>query len=161
MNELRKHRCCFTGHRPWKLHRDEKTIKRRLKNAINKTIKDGYTTFIVGMCYGIDLWAGEIVIEEKKKNTDLHLIAAIPHPNFEKSWSEDEQQLYKKVLSGADIAKTISNKYCRSCYQKRNIWMVDRSARVIAAYNGERGGTKNTVAYAARQGIKVINILDN
>lgn len=38
--------------------------------------------------------------------------------------------------------------------------MVDRSARVIAAYNGESGGIKNTIEYAARQGIEVINILD-
>lgn len=68
------------------------------------------------MCYGIDLWAGEIVVKEKRKNPSLYLIAAIPHPNFEKSWDEDEQQLYKKVLSGADIAKIISNNYCRFCY---------------------------------------------
>ncbi len=38
--------------------------------------------------------------------------------------------------------------------------MVDRSARVIAAYNGESGGTKNTIDYAKRRGIEIINILD-
>lgn len=159
--ELRKHRCCFTGHRPWKLHCSENTVKKKLKSAIKQAIRDGYVTFIIGMCYGIDLWAGEIVIEEKKKNSALHLVAAIPHPDFEKSWEEKEQQLYYKVLSEADIVKTISEHYYSACYQKRNTWMVDRSSRVIAAYNGAKGGTANTIEYAQRQGIEVINILDN
>ena len=158
--ELRKHRCCFTGHRPWKLHCSENTVKKKLKSAIRQAIRDGYVTFIIGMCYGIDLWAGEIVIAEKKKNSALHLVAAIPHPDFEKSWEEKEQQLYYKVLSEVDIAKTISEHYYRSCYQKRNTWLVDRSSRVIAAYNGESGGTKNTIIYAEKHGIEVINILD-
>ena len=88
------------------------------------------------------------------------MVAAIPHPDFEKSWEEKEQQIYCKVMSEADIAKTISEHYYRACYQKRNTWMVDRSSRVIAAYNGESGGTKNTIIYAEKRGIDVINILD-
>lgn len=37
--------------------------------------------------------------------------------------------------------------------------MVDRVSRVIAAYNGTRGGTKNTIEYANRKEIFVKNIL--
>lgn len=156
--ELRKHRCCFTGHRPEKLHYDEKTVKAKLKSAIKQAIQDGYVTFIVGMCRGIDLWAGEIVLEEKQQNPKLHLVAAIPHPDFEKNWSVADKALYSKVLKNADIANTISNTYYKACYQKRNVWMVDRSSRVIAVYNGERGGTANTIEYAQNQGIEIINI---
>lgn len=38
--------------------------------------------------------------------------------------------------------------------------MVDRSNRVIAVFNGQKSGTKNTVDYAKRKGICVINILN-
>ena len=38
--------------------------------------------------------------------------------------------------------------------------MVNKSNRVIAAYNGEKGGTKNTIDYACRVGINVVNIFD-
>ena len=160
MNDKKKQRCCFTGHRPEKLRCSEIIVKEKLRKAIQNAIQDGYRTFIVGMCRGIDLWAGEIVLEERQSDDELHLIAAIPHPNFEKLWGEKEQNLYKKVLDGADIVKTISNTYYKSCYQKRNIWMVDRSSRVIAAYNGEKGGTRNTIFYAEKCDIEVINILD-
>ena len=37
--------------------------------------------------------------------------------------------------------------------------MVDRSALLIAAYTGEKGGTKNTVDYAARNGVQIIFVL--
>ena len=40
-------------------------------------------------------------------------------------------------------------------YQIRNEWMVDHSARVIAVYNDEPGGTRNTIQYAEIQGVNV------
>ena len=39
--------------------------------------------------------------------------------------------------------------------------MVDRSNLVIAVFNGQKNGTKNTVDYAFRKGIGVINVLDS
>lgn len=36
--------------------------------------------------------------------------------------------------------------------------MVDHAGRVIAVFNGEKGGTKNTIDYAERQNIPVIYI---
>ena len=57
--ELRSHRCCFTGHRPEKLKRAETVIKKGLEEAILKAIHDGYTTFITGMARGVDIWAGQ------------------------------------------------------------------------------------------------------
>ena len=45
--------------------------------------------------------------------------------------------------------------------QVRNEWMVDRSNLVIAVFNGQKSGTKNTVDYAKRKGIKIVNVLDS
>ncbi len=157
--ELRKHRCCFTGHRPHKLGISELKTKKLLKQAIRQAIADGYVTFITGMAMGIDMWAAEIVLEERDKNNEIHLICAVPHPDFESRWSTDEQNRYNSILGRADIIRTISEHAYKACYQKRNQWMVDRSNLVIAAYNGESGGTKNTIDYANRKNIDVINIL--
>jgi len=38
--------------------------------------------------------------------------------------------------------------------------MVDHSKRVIAGYNDVSGGTENTINYAIKKGIEVINIFD-
>lgn len=48
-----------------------------------------------------------------------------------------------------DLVKFICNGYSHSAYQIRNEWMVDHSKRLIAVYNGEAGGTRNTLMYAS------------
>ncbi|MBQ3226011.1 MAG: DUF1273 family protein [Clostridia bacterium] len=158
--ELRLRRCCFTGHRPGKMELGEKEIKPLLEKAIDDAVADGYVTFITGMAMGTDIWAAEIVLERKKSNKDLHLICALPHPNFESGRSITEKMRFHKIIKNADIVKEINERYFVGCYQVRNEWMVDRSNLVIAVFKGQKSGTKNTVDYAKRKGINVVNVLD-
>ena len=160
MNDKKQHRCCFTGHRPNKLDYSENEIKPLLETAIDNAILDGYVTFITGMAEGVDIWAAEIVLEKKKENKDLHLICAVPHPGFEKRRSQYETERYEYIIKNADYVTTISDNYYRACYQKRNIWMVDRSSLVITVFNGAASGTKNTVDYARKIGVRVVNVLE-
>lgn len=160
MSNKRQHRCCFTGHRPNKLDYSEGEIKLLLETAIDNAISDGYVTFITGMAEGVDIWAAEIVLEKKKENKDLHLICAVPHPRFEKRRSEYEKERYENIIKNADYVTTISDNYYRACYQKRNIWMVNHSSLVIAVFNGTASGTKNTVDYARKTSVRVVNILE-
>ena len=46
--ELRKHRCCFTGHRPEKLHKPEEQIKKDLEVAILQAVDDGLQRLFSG-----------------------------------------------------------------------------------------------------------------
>ena len=156
--EKRLHRCCFTGHRPQKLRRSEKEIKTDLEQAINQAIADGYTTFITGMAYGVDIWAGQIVVRLRQSNPALHLIAAVPFRGFEDRWSADWKKAYSDLLEQADLVKYICPRYNAGAYQRRNEWMVDRSNRVIAVFNGEPSGTKNTIDYASRLCVSVLLI---
>ena len=52
---LRKHRCCFTGHRPEKLNLSESEVKPLLEKAVDNAIADGYVTFITGMAKATDI----------------------------------------------------------------------------------------------------------
>ena len=159
-NELRKHRCCFTGHRPNKLNLTEKEVKKLLEKAIDEAIADGYVTFISGMAPGVDIWCAEIVLDRKKTNKDLRLICALPHPGFEKRRNETEKQIFKDILQKSDLVKLINDHYFPGCYQVRNTWMVDRSNLVIAVFNGQKGGTKNTIDYAKTKAVAVKNVLE-
>lgn len=156
--EMRLHRCCFTGHRPEKLRRPEREIRKELENEIRKAIQDGYITFITGMARGVDIWAAEIVLQFKRDGQPIHLICACPYPGFEESWSIDWQNRYKVVLEMADLVRYISPRNGRTCFQMRNEWMVNRSSRVIAVFNGQPSGTKNTISYAISMRIPVFRI---
>ena len=156
--EMRLHRCCFTGHRPEKLHRKESVIRKELEAEIRNAIADGFVVFITGMARGVDLAAGEIVLQLRKEGFPIRLICAIPYPGFEQSWSLEWQQRYSAVMMGADLVRYISPSYNRSCFQRRNEWMVNHSARAIAVFNGQPSGTKNTIDYACRSGVQTIRI---
>ena len=47
--EKRMHRACFTGHRPEKLTRNEKDIKKDLEKEIRQAVADGLNVFIKGL----------------------------------------------------------------------------------------------------------------
>lgn len=158
--EKRASRCCFTGHRPEKLDAPECIVKERLQQAIDMAIGMGKSVFICGMARGVDLWAGEAVLKRKGVDPTIRLICATPFVGFEKGWAAHWQKLYHEVARHADYKVAICNSYSPSCFQKRNVWMVNRSGLVIAAYNGEAGGTRNTIQYANKCGIPVHNILD-
>lgn len=158
--EKRKYRVCFTGHRPEKLNMQENTIKKYLQSEIVSSIQNSYTTFISGMARGVDMWAAEIVIELKKKFPQVKLIAAVPFDGFESKWSYENQKSYNEILSKADLIRYICPKFSYSSYQIRNEWMVNHSSKVIAVWNGEKSGTKNTIDYANKCGVEVVNIYE-
>ena len=62
--------CCFTGPRafPWKeessQHRD---VLRQLDAAILQAIELGATHFLCGNAIGVDTWAAELLIRQKKQ----------------------------------------------------------------------------------------------
>ena len=153
--ELRMRRVCFTGHRPEKLTLSETDVKAGLTEQIRKAVSEGYTTFITGMAKGVDLWAGEIVADLRDSGADIKLIAASPYEGFGKGWAPEWQSLYQEILQRADLVKYVCPGYNKGCFMTRNKWMVDHSNLVIAVFNGEKGGTKNTIDYDRKQGIEV------
>ncbi len=154
--EKRLHRCCFTGHRPEKLQADEGTVKAWLSEKIDQAIADGYTTFITGMAMGIDIWAGQLVVKKKAQHPELHLIAAVPWPGFASRWKEDWRAAYDALLKDADLVLNIRGAYEERVFSIRNSWMIDHSNRVIAYFNGERGGASSTLDYAFSRKIQVV-----
>jgi len=157
---MQKFTCCFTGHRTAKLCKSEKETKQLLDEAINKAINMGFKIFISGMATGIDTWAAEIILKKKESNNNIELLCAIPHPNFEKSRDTAEKRLYSEIVSKANNVILVNDHFFRGCYQVRNKWMVDMSSLVIAAFHHIEGGTKNTIDYAKKKNIEVINIFE-
>ena len=154
--ELRRHRCCFTGHRPERLGMPESEVISSLNKEIRAAVADGFQTFISGMARGVDLWAAESVLALRDEGAAVRLICASPYRGFESRWSWEWQERYCRVMERADLVRFICPGYSGDCFQRRNQWMVDHSARVIAVYNGQPSGTRNTIEYARRCEVPVV-----
>lgn len=151
--EKRCRRCAFTGHRPEKLNATEESIRELLYCEIMASYIDGFRVFISGMARGVDMWAADIVLSLRENIEDMKLMCAVPYKGVERSWSEKDRREFERIIKSADHVVYVSKSYCPDCFHKRNWWMVDHAARIIAVWNGNPSGTQNTVVYAQRRGI--------
>ncbi len=145
--------CCFTGHRPEKLGIPEQRLRLLLEDAIRQAIRDGFTTFLTGMAKGVDLVAAEIVLAEREKDPRLKLIAVLPFETFGQRWGGGWAERFREVLAQADRIHCVSQEFSYASYQWRNQYMVDHASMVLAVFNGEHGGTKNTLDYARKRNV--------
>ncbi len=157
--------CCFSGHRPGKLpwgddegDRRCLALKERLWNAMEAAYERGYRHFICGMAEGCDIFFGEAVAALRRSRPDVTLEAAVPCPEQDLRWSAGSTERYDRLLSECDKLTVVSPRYSPECMMRRNRYMVDRSGVVIAVFNGSRGGTFNTLRYAVRCGLEIIEI---
>ena len=111
------------------------------------------------MAKGTDLVAAEIVLRLREQDKRLKLICALPHPGFGLHWGGGWTERFQSILAQADLKRTICPSFSYASYQARNEWMCRHSGLVIAVFNGERGGTKNTLDYARK--IDVPSIIIN
>lgn len=157
-------RTCFTGHRPDKLEAAGQIpleqVSASLRDSIVSAVDDGITTFISGMCPGIDILAAEEVIKLRATDSRIKLIAAMPYPRFAFNW-ENWGIRVESVLARADLVKYVSPTYTgKGVFRKRNQWMIDHSDRLIAYWDGSPGGTYMTVTMARNKGIKIDNCFE-
>ena len=148
--EKRLHRCCLAGHRPEKLDISEEEVQAWLRKQIDAAIGDGYRTFLCGVEPGTDIIAAQIIREKKEKDPELHLICAVPWPDYEEDWNFIWQVQYRFLLEQADIVKYFAKAKTEDAgiFRKRREWMLDHCRRLIAYCNGTPGGTWTTIENA-------------
>ncbi len=158
-------RCCaFTGHRPkkfpWGCHEADSrciALKQSLTEQIAKLVAAGYTDFLSGMAEGTDTWAAQAVLALKKENPVLKLHCVLPCEGQADKWSVSARKVYLFILEQADSVVYVGREYNKDCMLKRNRYLVDHAACLLAVYNGERrGGTAMTVRYARKMGRKIV-----
>ena len=157
--------CCFSGHRPNRLpwgsrESDERCLD--LKGTLADTLEDlygrGFRHFICGMALGCDFYFAEAVLALRELHPDVTLEAAIPCPTQADGWAAADRERYEELLARCDEQHLIQQAYSPNCMQRRNQYMVDHSALLLAAFAGLPGGTMNTILYAQRSGVKTVVI---
>ena len=164
MNE-KQTSCAFTGHREGKLpwHGDEGdprcvALKRYIYDAVEAVYRDGVRHYLCGMATGCDMYFCEAVMELRAEHPEVTLEAAIPFEDQSKQWPEPLRRRYDRLVTECDYQTVISRDYTEDCFMRRNRYMVDSAAYLIAAYNGAPGGTRSTILYAMRNGLQIIQL---
>ncbi|MCC8122638.1 MAG: DUF1273 domain-containing protein [Oscillospiraceae bacterium] len=158
--------CAFTGHRPAHFHfkYDEQhpdcvELKTQMKSKVLALIAQGVTTYLSGMALGVDIWGAEIVLELKKQYPQLLLIAVMPCETQAQRWSIKQRERYYNIRAQCDEDIFVSHRYTPECMHKRNHFLVNHAAHLLAVYDGGgKGGTAYTVDYAKQKNRNIIII---
>jgi len=151
---------CFSGHRqeklpdkgdPWSLKM--RSILSMLYFAIHQSIEEGYDTFIVGGARGIDLIAAECVYQFIHQGKNIRLIVALPYPDFGSNYKGSDLYMRGNALAEAEQVIEVCEKYSKSCFSKRNQFMINHSSRLIAVVSDMNSGTGQTIRYAEDVGL--------
>ena len=157
--------CCFTGHRPEKLpwgydESDPRCVdlKEKLADTVRAVYEAGVRHFICGMAKGCDMYFAEAVITLRDECPGVTLEAAIPCESQADRWSPSERERYFYIIHQCDEETLVQREYTADCMLRRNRYMVDNASVLIAVYDGAHGGTMQTVNYAAKRGLEIIQL---
>ena len=163
MDIRRETTCCFTGHRPDKLpwgfdERDPRclALKHSLTRELEGLYRRGFRHFISGMAQGCDLWFAEAALALRERRPELTVEGAVPCPAQADRWPSDQRQRRRNILDRCDLETVTQQNYDRFCMFRRDRYMVDRAAAILAVFDGTPGGTQYTLNYAMEKKLEII-----
>lgn len=156
--------CCFSGHRPSRLPWGEDTadprcrfFEARLREALRAAWQEGFRHAICGMAQGADLCFCRAALSLREECPGLTVEAAVPYGSQAEYLAAHRRPEYERLIAACDTVTILQPHYSRGCLNRRNRYMVDHAALLIAAYDGTpKGGTFNTIAYAMREGVRTV-----
>jgi len=117
--------------------------------------EQGVRRFFVGGALGVDLWAGEILLQMQAQPEfdGIELIIAIPFEGHNTKWDVDSKNRLQFLIdhSTETVVVGTATELPAVCYKRRNYHMVDRADYLLAVYDKDRSirsGTGMTVNYA-------------
>lgn len=133
-------------------------LKRKLADAVETAYEEGMRHFICGMARGCDFYFAEAVLDLRRRRPGVTLEAAVPCLSQSEGWSRADRERWRDLLARCDYETLIQEAYTPGCMARRNRYMVDHSALMIAVYDGTAGGTRRTLEYALRQKVPFVDI---
>lgn len=141
---------------------DFRAMENKLINAVFSLPAEGCYTFYSGLAMGFDILAAEVVmmLRERCTTASVELICTVPFIDQAANYSLEWKKRYDRIIAEADKVILFSDRYYPGCYNKRNTYMVNNSDFVITWFDGKHGGTKSTLDYARKNGLKIINLYE-
>ena len=160
MKQARENSVAFTGHRAMTFAAGDsaEALRERLDVTLRELYARGARVFYSGMAEGFDLLAARAVLDLRREYSDIQFIAAVPFRAQAVGFSAVVRRDYDQILAAANRVDVLQEEYSRDCFLRRDDYMVERAATVVAWFDGRAGGTAYTVSRARSLGCEVINL---
>lgn len=156
----------FSGHRSCSC--DVRFSRGHLDDTIEELYSRGYSRFLGGTAVGFDLEAAESLLRLRDRlgrgeagveyRGPVELVSVLPYAGQGERFGTAERRRLAAVLEASDEVITLSPTYYKSCYLRRDDYLVEQCSLLLCFYDGSPGGTRYTVERARRAHIPVVNL---
>lgn len=146
----------FTGHRTC----GEEAVA-PLDEALLRLYQAGFTRFLSGMALGFDLLAAEAVLRLRARFSEVQFGCVVPFARQAERFPEADRLRFERLLREADEVVLLEAEFSPGCYHRRNDFLVEQAARLVAWFDGSKGGTEYTLKRARRRGLHCENLFPN
>lgn len=166
-----KRACLVTGPKPTRFkfrYNETYALCKKIKKAMLGQFKrlyheKGVRRFYVGGTIGVDMWAGEMLLQMKEQSaySDIELIIAEPFPGHSAKWDIRSRKRLEHLRRNCTECHIIGERDCRESYIKRNCYMVEQSDFLVAVsdYDGKAESVMPQIMdYAVRKHKPIILI---
>ena len=149
----------FTGHRSGRISQPMLTLFAGMVTEIKSLYAAGCRNFFSGMAEGGDLVFAKAALVARNEMTDIRVVAAIPFGEQAARYSDMNKRLYISLLEEADKTVVLSESYHKGCFHRRNDFLVEHAAIMLAYWDGlPYGGTYYTIGKAQMLNRIIINL---
>ncbi len=153
----REQTCCFTGHREIKSAILADAVA-QINHTVQELYRRGVVAYMVGGARGFDsAVAAELIRLRDECCPHLKVILVRPCPDQTKGWRRADLELYEYVQQRVDYDILLSEYYFAGCMLRRNDYMVDNSAYLLAYVMRSQGGSYYTLQRATKQNLAIKN----
>ncbi|MCF6408172.1 DUF1273 domain-containing protein [Pseudalkalibacillus salsuginis] len=134
-------------------------IKGILKKRLAHLVEEGLEWVVIGGQLGVELWAGEAVIELKDPYPDVKLAVLTPFQHQEQRWKENTQEYYRRILSQADFVDSISKSPYENPGQLKaaNQFIIEKTDGLLMLYDADQPGSPEFYLKTAHKYVELGN----
>jgi len=118
-------------------------IKKAIQKRLENLIEEGLEWVIISGQLGVELWAGETVIELKRTFPDLRLGIITPFIQHESNWNDKNKEYYQAIVSQADFVQSVSKQpYVNPMqFKNRDQFLLNKTGGALIFYDDEKEGS--------------------
>lgn len=139
----------ITGYKPFELgvfdakHPGITYIKKAIEKHLISLLDDGLEWVLLSGQLGVELWAGEVVLDLQMRYSDLKLAVITPFLEQEEKWNEANKELYEFIVSQADYTNSVTHKKYENPaqFKLKNHFFIDKSDGLLIVYDEELVGS--------------------
>jgi Uncharacterized protein conserved in bacteria len=116
-----------------------KRLKKRLHDVFMELYRRGVRRYYVGGALGVDLWAGEILLEMRwqEECPELKIVLVYPFPGHDERWDPKSRERLHRLKENCDQFVMGRRGVGAQGYKERTVYMVQCADCLVAVYNND------------------------